>query len=129
MLTIDLDSAVPIVEQIHAEIRHAIAAGEIQPGQPLPTIRQLADDLGINLNTVARAYRLVEGDGLVSSIRGRGTVVRSAREAPAIAERSVRERIGRTIRELVSDARLAGLKRGQLESLFLEQARALWPKE
>jgi DNA-binding transcriptional regulator YhcF (GntR family) len=129
MLTIDLDSAVPIVEQIHAEIRHAIAAGEIQPGQPLPTIRQLADDLGINLNTVARAYRLVEGDGLVSSIRGRGTVVRSAREAPAVAERSVRERIGRTIRELVSDARLAGLKRGQLESLFLEQARALWPKE
>jgi DNA-binding transcriptional regulator YhcF (GntR family) len=129
MLTIDLDSAIPIVEQIHAEIRHAIAAGEIQPGQSLPTVRQLADDLGINLNTVARAYRLVEGDGLVSSIRGRGTVVRSAREAPATAERSVRERIGRTIRELVSDARLAGLERGQLESLFLEQARALWPKE
>ena len=129
MLTIDLDSTVPIVEQIHAAIRHAIAAGEIQPGQSLPTVRQLADDLGINLNTVARAYRLVEGDGLVNSIRGRGTVVRSAREAPAIAERSVRERIGRTIRELVSDARLAGLKRGQLESLFLEQARAQWPKE
>ena len=129
MLTIDLDATVPIVEQIHAAIRHAIAAGEIQPGQSLPTVRQLADDLGINLNTVARAYRLVEGDGLVNSIRGRGTVVRSAREAPAIAERSVRERIGRTIHELVSDARLAGLKRGQLESLFLEQARALWPKE
>ncbi len=129
MLTIDLHSTVPIVEQIHAAIRHAIAAGEIQPGQSLPTVRQLADDLGINLNTVARAYRLVEGDGLVNSIRGRGTVVRSAREAPAIAERSVRERIGRTIHELVSDARLAGLKRGQLESLFLEQARALWPKE
>ena len=129
MLTIDLDSAVPIVEQIHTEIRHAIAADEVRPGQSLPTIRQLADDLGINLNTVARAYRLLEGDGLVSSIRGRGTVVRSAREAPAIAERSVRERIGKTIRELVSDARLAGLNRGELESLFVEQARALWPKE
>lgn len=129
MLTINLDSAVPIVEQIHAEIRHAIAASELQPGQSLPTVRQLADDLGINLNTVARAYRLLEGDGLVTSIRGRGTVVRSAREAPAIAERSVRERIGRTIRELVADARLAGLKRNQLESLFLGQARALWPKE
>ena len=129
MLTIDLDSAVPIVEQIYAEIRHAIAADEVRPGQSLPTIRQLADDLGINLNTVARAYRLLEGDGLVSSIRGRGTVVRSAREAPAIAERSVRERIGKTIRELVSDARLAGLNRGELESLLVEQARALWPKE
>ncbi len=129
MITIDLESAVPIVEQLHAGIREAIARGELRPGDPLPTVRQLADDLGINLNTVARAYRLLEGDGLVTSIRGRGSVVRSAREAPAIAERSLQQRIGQTIRALVADARLAGLERDEFEALFLEQARSQWPRE
>ncbi len=129
MITIDLESTVPIVEQVHGEIRQAIARGALRPGDPLPTVRQLADDLGINLNTVARAYRLLEGDGLVTSIRGRGSVVRSAREAPAIAERSLEQRIGQSIRALVADARLAGLERDELEALFLEQARSQWPRE
>ncbi len=129
MITIDLTSPLPIVEQLRGEIRHAIASGQLEPGDPLPTVRQLADDLGINLNTVARAYRLLEDDGLVSSIRGRGSIVRSAQEAPAIAERSLRQRIGQSMRTLVADARLAGLDRRQLEALFVEQARVLWPGE
>ncbi len=129
MITIDLSSTVPIVEQLRAEIRQAIAAGELEPGDPLPTVRQLADDLGINLNTVARAYRLLESDGLVSSIRGRGSIVRSATEAPAIAEQSLKQRLGRSIRALVADARLAGLNRRELEALFIEQTRSQWPAE
>jgi len=129
MITIDLESTVPIVEQVHAEIRQAIASGLLSTGDSLPTVRQLADDLGINLNTVARAYRLLEGDGLVTSIRGRGSIVRSAREAPAIAERSLKQRIGQSIRTLIADARLAGLNRHELEALFVEQARSQWPKE
>ncbi len=129
MITINLESSVPIVEQVHAEIRHAIASGLLHPGDSLPTVRQLADDLGINLNTVARAYRLLESDGLVTSIRGRGSVVRSAREAPAIAEHSLKQRIGRSIRTLIADARLAGLERRELEALFAEQARSQWPGE
>ncbi len=129
MITIDLESAVPIVAQLRGEIRHAIARGTLRPGDPLPTVRQLADDLGVNLNTVARAYRLLESDGLVTSIRGRGSVVRAAREAPAIAERSLQQRIGQSIRALVADARLAGLERDEFETLFLEQARSQWPRE
>ncbi len=129
MISIDLSSTVPIVEQLRAEIRHAIASGQLAPGDPLPTVRQLADDLGINLNTVARAYRLLESDGLVSSIRGRGSIVRSAQEAPAIAEQSLKQRIGQSIRALVADARLAGLDRRELEALFIEQTRSQWPRE
>lgn len=129
VITIDLSSPVPIVEQLRGEVRHAIASGLLRPGDPLPTVRQLAADLGINLNTVARAYRLLESDGLVTSIRGRGSIVRSAREAPEIAARSLKQRIGQTIRALVADARLAGLDRGELEALFIEQARSQWPRE
>ena len=129
MITIDLESTVPIVAQVHAEIRQAIAGGALRPGDALPTVRQLAQDLGINLNTVARAYRLLESDGLVTSIRGRGSVVRSAREAPDIAERSLKRRIVQSIRTLIADARLAGLERGELEALIAEQARSQWPQE
>ncbi len=129
MITINLDSTVPLVEQIHAEVRQAIASGLLRPGDSLPTVRQLAQDLGINLNTVARAYRMLESDGLVTSIRGRGSIVRSAREAPDIANRSLKQRIGQSIRTLIADARLAGLERSELEALFTEQTRSQWPQE
>lgn len=129
MIRIDLDAPEALGEQVRAEIREAIARGEVRPGESLPTVRQLAADLGINLNTVARAYRQLEADGLVTTIRGRGTVVRSAFESPAIAERSLTDRIGRAMRQLMSDARLAGLERAELEKLFAREAGAVWPEE
>ncbi|HXV63811.1 MAG TPA: GntR family transcriptional regulator [Vicinamibacteria bacterium] len=129
MISIDLDSPVPLAEQVRAGVRQAIAHGSVTPGQSLPTVRQLAADLGVNMNTVARAYRLLEADGLVRTVRGRGTLVRSAREDPDVAQRSLRERIGRSIRELVSDARLAGLTRNELESMLREETRVVWSKE
>lgn len=129
MIRIDLTAPESLGEQIRAEIREAIARGEVRPGESLPTVRQLAADLGINLNTVARAYRLLESEGLVTTIRGRGTIVRSAVESPSIAERSQKDRIGRAVRQLISDARLAGLNRAEFEQLFAREARSIWPEE
>jgi len=129
MIRIDLNAPAPLGEQIRAEIRDAIARGEVRPGESLPTVRQLAADLGVNRNTVARAYRLLEAEGLVTTIRGRGTVVRSARESPPIAKRSLNDRIGRAMRQVISDARLAGLTRAELEGLFGREAGAVWPEE
>lgn len=126
MVRIDLSSTQPLGEQIRAEIRDAIARGEVRPGESLPTVRQLAADLGINLNTVARAYRFLEAEGLVTTIRGRGTVVRSARETPVLAKRPLKDRIRRAVRQVISDARLAGLRREELEELFAKEASAIW---
>jgi GntR family transcriptional regulator len=129
VIRIDLTSSEPLGEQVRAEIRDAIARGEVQPGQALPTVRQLSADLGINLNTVARAYRLLEAEGLVTSIRGRGTFVRAAQETPRRAKRQLMDRIGRAARQVIADARLAGLGRDDLEELFAREADAIWPKE
>ena len=129
MIRIDVTSAQPLGEQIRTEIRDAIARGEVRPGESLPTVRQLAADFGINLNTVARAYRLLESDGLVTTIRGRGTVVRSARESPTIAKRPLKDRIRRAVRLVISDARLAGLRREELEELFSRETSAIWSEE
>jgi GntR family transcriptional regulator len=126
VVRIDLSSTQPLGEQIRAEIRDAIARGEVRPGESLPTVRQLAADLGINLNTVARAYRFLEAEGLVTTIRGRGTVVRSARETPVLAKRPLKDRIRRAVRQVISDARLAGLRREELEELFAKEASAIW---
>jgi GntR family transcriptional regulator len=66
-LTLDLDRTAPepVYEQIARQIRDGIAAGDLPPGTPLAPVRTVASDLGVNLNTVARAYRLLEEQGFV----------------------------------------------------------------
>ncbi len=74
-IEIDLTSKVPSYVQIIDQIKHLIAAGELQPDDQLPTVRQLATDLRVNFNTVARAYRLLDEEGLISTQHGRGTFI------------------------------------------------------
>jgi DNA-binding transcriptional regulator YhcF (GntR family) len=128
MLTIDLDSPVPLAEQVRVGIRHAIAGGEVRPGDSLPAVRQLAGDLGINFNTVARAYRELEQEGLVVSRRGRGTVV-AASESSGGASVEREARIAESIRRLLADARLAGMGEATVMQMFEREMKNLWPKE
>jgi len=72
---IDLKSGVPFYRQIIDQAKSAIAAGLVEPGERLPTVRQLAVDLSINPNTVSRAYTELELTGLVESQMGSGTFV------------------------------------------------------
>ncbi len=76
MIRIDADSAVPIYLQIIQCVKHQVATGELKPGQQLPTVRELATDLRINPNTVARAYTQLDVDRVISTQQGRGTYVR-----------------------------------------------------
>ena len=75
-LRIDPDSAVPIYLQIVQTIKHQVATGRLKPGAQLPTVRELATDLRINPNTVARAYDLLDSDSVITTQQGRGTYVR-----------------------------------------------------
>jgi GntR family transcriptional regulator len=129
MLTIRLDSPSPLVDQIIAGLRQAIAAGKLAPGDPLPTVRQLAADLDVNLNTVARAYRALEDAGLVSTVRGRGTRVTSSQERLRRPKVEVRRTLLDRLRNLLADARLAGLTRGETNELLQEQLRLFWEDE
>ena len=72
---IDLKSGVPFYRQIIEQVKFAIARGDLQPGTQLPTVRQLAVDLSINPNTVIRAYREMEIEGLLETHQGSGTFV------------------------------------------------------
>src|SRR4051812_36653610 len=98
---IDPRSPTPLYAQIAARIRVAIAAGELRPGEPLPSVRQLAGQLRINPATVVQAYRDLETEGLVSTRHGAGTFVeavapdRRTRDRAAEAQRLVRELVAR----------------------------------
>lgn len=74
-LRLDLKSGVPFYRQIIDQVKSAIATGAVEPGDRLPTVRQLAVDLSINPNTVSRAYTELELTGLVETQMGSGTFV------------------------------------------------------
>ncbi|WP_136520551.1 MULTISPECIES: GntR family transcriptional regulator [Cellulomonas] len=83
-LEVDLDSGVPVYEQVRAQVVAHVAAGRLRPGDRLPTIRALATDLGVAPGTVARAFRELEAGGVVVTRRRAGTLV-AAGVAPADA--------------------------------------------
>jgi DNA-binding transcriptional regulator YhcF (GntR family) len=78
LLCLDPDSSVAPYEQLRTQLAAMAADGTLKPGQKLPTVRQLAADLGLAANTVARAYRELEADNIISTQGRRGTFVRSS---------------------------------------------------
>lgn len=74
-IALDHRSGVPIYVQIVEQVRQRVSTGELRPGDQLPTVRQMATELRVNFNTVARAYRLLDEAGLISTQQGRGTYI------------------------------------------------------
>ena len=109
MPTFYVDSAnpTPIYAQLDRSIRAAIAIGELQPGTQLPTVRQLAVDLAVNANTVARVYAQLERDGILETRRGVGTFVFAA-PSPQTARGHRKRELRELIRRFVGDAALLG---------------------
>jgi GntR family transcriptional regulator len=120
-ITIDLASDVPAYRQIAGALRALLVAGELAPGTTLPTMRELAIDLGVHHNTVAEAYRALAEEGWLELRRKVGARV-LARPRPR-PRRGERETFGRRLRELVAEARAAGLSgedvRREVEGLGL----------
>ena len=74
-LEIDFRSGIPIYLQVVERIKERLAAGLLKPGDQLPTVRSLASDLRVNFNTIARAYRIMDESGIISTQQGRGTYI------------------------------------------------------
>src|SRR5437762_8443433 len=71
-------SGEPIYQQLTRQLKHAISTGSLKPGDQLPTVRELAEQLVINPNTVARSYRELFAEGLVEGTQGSGTFVKAS---------------------------------------------------
>lgn len=122
MISVDLSDKTPIYEQLMACIKELLNRGELRPGDALPTVRQLAQDLGVNLNTAARAYRELASQGLLSVRQGRGVSVVSTRGRCGPAERTnLRKDVGR----LVNEALLLGVSARELHGMIDSQLQRL----
>ncbi len=75
VIVIDIDASVPVFAQLIEQIKKAVLGDKIRPGDALPSIRQLANDLNLNNKTVAKAYRLLERDSVIQTKGYRGTFV------------------------------------------------------
>jgi len=129
MLTIDHGSDVPLVEQIVRGIRLAIANGTLPSGVELPPVRQLANDLAVNLNTVSRAYQALQASALVHTARGRGTHVTNTKEETSVPSQSLKVRIDEGVQRILADAKLAGFQRNEAEAILAQQLDHFWPRK
>ncbi|UCG87537.1 MAG: GntR family transcriptional regulator [Gemmatimonadota bacterium] len=109
---VDSRSPVPLYDQIATRIRIAVAAGALQPGVALPSVRQLAARLRINPATVVQAYRDLEAEGFVERRQGAGTFVCEVGHGTRSSERARQAR--RLVRELVNQAARLGLDTDEL---------------
>lgn len=116
-LTIDRDLPIPIGVQLRGLIEFGIACGELRPGERLPSVRELADQLGVAPMTVAQVYRELKEKGLIQSRAGSGTFAADAGQPTAGADRDVAG-LHRRIDTLIDEALAIGLKPGDLTGLI-----------
>lgn len=108
ILQIDLNSPVAIYRQIADSLRTSLVEGEFLPGEPLPSVRRLAIELGITLNTVAQAYRLLAEEGWLDLQHGKRVIVVD-RRLPSRTSRNTVVGFRKRTRELIAQMRAEGL--------------------
>jgi GntR family transcriptional regulator len=108
IVSIDTRDATPIYAQLERGLRAAIATGRLRPGEQLPTVRQLAVELRVNANTVARVYAELERAGVIETRRGVGSFI-SATPAQAHPPREHDRRVRAFVTRVLADADSAGL--------------------
>ena len=124
---IDFRSGVPIYIQITDQIKHKIATGELKPDAQLPTVRQLAADLRVNFNTIARAYRLLDEAGIISTQHGRGTYILDLPSDEA-TEKLRKQDIERLTCHYLTEGNKLGYSPDEVKGVF-EQKLAKWNKD
>jgi GntR family transcriptional regulator len=127
LLRIEKGSAVPISRQIADQIASLCASGGVQPGERLPSVRELARELAVNQNTVLRVYERLSGEGLLEMRHGQGTFVASRSSQYRLAAH--RARLIDELRQIARQAAGLGLSSEELHELLAEAANGVMPAQ
>lgn len=117
-VTIDIDSNEPLFEQLVRQVKALIKSEALKPGDSLPSIRQLADDLGLNNKTVAKAFKLLERDSVIVTRGYRGTFVHA--EALANCDTDIRSQVEETLGAAIAALRASGVTDSEIRLGFIE---------
>jgi GntR family transcriptional regulator len=125
-LNIDPRSSTPVYQQIVEAIKNAVARGLYNPGDKIPTVREMASELTINPNTIAKAYQKLEQEGVIVTMRSRGTFIAERKTPPG--NEALKKLLKPSLDRLRIDAFHLGLGTEELKVLFLE-ALEEWERE
>ena len=110
------NSGDPIYRQIADQLKEEILTGKMKQGEYLPSIRSLAKDLKISVITTVKAYELLEAEGLVCAVQGKGFLV-NAQDSEMLKEQHIR-RVEDSLMEAIGAAKIAGISQGELEEML-----------
>lgn len=116
MIIIDHNSKTPIYEQIKVQILSLINSGALSPGDKLPSLRTLAADLSLNFNTIKKVFALLEADGVIITVQGKGCFVADT----AKENRAVLDKAEAALRDAVAVARASGVDEKTARRIFSE---------
>lgn len=115
-IVIDIDHPEPLFAQLMEQIKQAVQTGRLKPGEPLPSIRQLANELEMNSKTVAKAYRLLERDSVVQTKGYRGTFVHPDAKVNSTVDLSVW--VQEKLSEIIAEFRSSGVTDSEIRIAF-----------
>jgi GntR family transcriptional regulator len=122
-LQIDFRSGLPIYTQIVNQVQTQVVNGTLKPGDQLPTVRALAEDLRVNFNTVARAYRLLDEERIISTQQGRGTYITEI-PPPKVSDRLRKEMLEALAERYVSEAMRLDFSKSEIKQMVSDQLKA-----
>jgi GntR family transcriptional regulator len=128
MLQIDFRSGLPIYTQIVNQVQAQVAGGILKPGDQLPTVRAMAEELRVNFNTVARAYRILDEARIISTQQGRGTYITEI-PPPKVRERLRRESLEALTKRYISEAIRLEFSKDEISEMFREQIKIWKPSD
>lgn len=117
-LRVNPDGPISVYMQIENQVRFAIASGRVKPGEILPSVRDLADDLKVNANTITKAYRDLELMGLVTARRGIGVIV--SNDGRANCKKEVEEMVRGHLRDAVAECLATGMARDKIAKVVAD---------
>lgn len=125
-LNIDPRSSTPVYQQIVDAIKSAAARGLYNPGDKIPTVREMASELTINPNTIAKAYQRLEQEGIIVTMGSRGTFIAERKVPPE--NKTIKKLLKPSLDKLRVDAYHLGIGADELRELFLETLEE-WERE
>jgi GntR family transcriptional regulator len=112
----NMEESTPVFAQLVTQIKEAVITGQIKPGDPLPSIRQLANDLDLNNKTVAKAYKLLERDSVIQTRGYRGTFIHLDAKSNCLID--INELVTNKLKEIINELKELGATDSEIRIAF-----------